>query len=298
MPEEKTGAVEDIMKQAEQDIDKETVTPTGELSQEEKEDQELAEKDEEYKEAVDEIKQQKNIHPRFREVYKKMKEAERRQEELQSQLDEIAQKEPEEPDETTLQQLAARKGFKLTKEEKREVAKLQNLIDKAETPEERNWWRQYSDALIEEMNGNFSKQHGELFKSLSKGGELYEEIVEMRHDRQEKQAKAYIDEINKKHKTSIDYDKDIDSEIADIIRQSRGRINRYNVNIYALTREVLADKGIELGKKMSQREQKKSTEEKRQANIETPGVTSSPAKDYSKMTTEQLIAETMKEEGL
>ena len=139
------------------------------------------------------------------------------------------------------------------------------------------------------FRSSIESKYGERDKAL---GELY---LETRFDRSEKSAKKFIDDMNAKHKTSIDYAKDIDPEIAKLIK-ANPNISLKNVDILALTKEILATKGVEIGKKLSSEEARKLNEEKKKANMETSTPShGKPLSDDQKSFKELLQEESSKE---
>jgi hypothetical protein len=161
--------------------------------------------------------------------------------------------------EEQLNAIARQKGYQLTKEQAKEEIKdeLEGLFEAA-TPEERAWWGKYNKALFSRLE----KSMGQVVNPMS------EFMVEYRLDKSEQQAKKYIEGINEKHGLKLNFEKDIEPELRKIIKNNPN-LNLSNTNILSLTREYLAEKGIELGKKLSEENIKKQNEDKKKANMET-----------------------------
>lgn len=305
MPEDARQSLGEIYQEVEKEIlnESEAPSPSEEELQEQKQVEEDLQKDEEFKQSEDQFKGL-NQDKRFRKLYWERSQAKRdaearakELEDLKSQLEEL-RKVPE-LDDNRLQEYAKSRGYQLTRaqqEAKDAKAKaVQDLIQMAQTPEERQWWEQFTAAQQKEILDKIQGQYGEQLKPFQKGGEFYEDMVDFRIDKQETNAKKHIASMNEKYGVEIDYDKDIYPEIEKRILNSRGQINRYNADIMGLTREILADKGIELGKQLSERQQRKLLEEKKKANIETPGVAQPSEKDWGSMRPGKIFEETLKE---
>jgi hypothetical protein len=230
---------------------------------------------------------------RFKQMYFEAQEGKRtktRVSELEAELDAVRNADPD-LDESKLAEIAQAKGYQLTKAEKKEVEKavatgeLEELLKDVQNPQEKQFWLDYASRIEARITKNFEKKYGERDKAL---GDLY---MENRIQKSEDAAKKFVDGINKTNGTKLDYAKDIEPEIAKIIQANKS-ITLENVNLLALAKEVLATKGVELGKKLSSEETKKLNEEKKRANTETDTQTSlQPGSDEGKS-----LKDIMKEE--
>lgn len=299
----------EIAEQAEKEVDadisketkekdeaqEETSAPSEELSQEDKELQGLDE-DTDFQEAKKELEKEMGDKElsfaqtkRFRTVYRKWKDAEREKEDLQSQIE---SSEPEEPTETELEQFAEKKGYKLTKAEQEKVSDLKDILDNVQKPEDRKWLENYARGIEDRAYNRFEKEHGEALKE-------YRSVVnEYNLDKSEQRARNLINSVNEKHGTKIDFDKDVDPELVKMIRNSKGQLNANTTDLYELTKEYLASNGVELGKKLSVKEQQELNDKKKKAATESSGTTSTPKVDDSKATVSEIFADELKKEGI
>ncbi len=265
---------------------------TSETEESQAEEQELL-KEEDYKTAVDDIKSQKNIHPRFREVYKKWKESTKLTEDLQTQLDD-ATTSPNISD-AQFAQLAAEKGF--TKQQiqqsktQEEQDALESIYNSIEQSSSRQWMEKYSKALLEKATEAASKKYDPQM------GEVQKMLAEYRLERSEQAARKLIDDVNDKHKLSIDFDKDVDPALLKLLRSNRN-IDRSKTDVYQLTKEYLAQEGIALGKQLSNQEMQKLNEQKKKAASETAGGVTTPSKDYSNQTVAEIMKDVEREQGI
>ena len=106
----------------------------------------------------------------------------------------------------------------------------------------------------------------------------------------QQQARQFVNNINKKHGLSIDFDKDVDPELVKMIKGNPD-INKSNANLLHLTKELFAEKGIEFGKKLSDQSRRRLDEEKKKANMETSGTNTATKSDDSKMTLKEIFNE-------
>ena len=267
-----------------------------ELSQEDKELQDL-DNDKDFQEALEQQAKEMGVEKlsfgqtkRFRSVYRGKKEAERKIEELQSQLD--SQPEPS-PQEVDLKELAEKQGIKLTPAEEKKMATLQSMLENVEKPEDRKWLQNFASALKEELKQEQSQKYDQPMNQMAQLLREYE------LDRSETRARQYIDQINDKHGLAIDFDKDVDPELTRMIRSNKN-LDARNTDLYQLTREFMAERGIEFGKKLSVKEQQQLNNDKKKAGMETSGSTASslPKVDDSKLTAKEIFADEMKKAGL
>lgn len=297
----------DIAKQAELDVTNETgeeTTPAPEVSQETPEDKELAELDKDTEFAKEKVELEKeqgrplsfSQTKRFRTLYRNWREAQRKQEEMQSQLDELSTQAPE-MTEQDLMEYAQQKGYKLTRQEKAEGAvnmpRLQEFLNsfQEDTPGQRKFLENFANAILKERDETFAKNYEPKLKKM----ETFMTRQEIKDS--EDQAKKFIEKLNKDKKIAIDYDKDIDPEIANIIHNARGTINPQNADFLQMTYQVLATKGIDLGRQLSVKEQQQLNEAKKKANAETQGAMAPPSKDYNSMSIKEIMKATAKEMG-
>lgn len=231
-------------------------------------------------------------YERFKQINDKYKQSASEIEELKSKIEEMNQ--PSEPQltEAQLQELATQKGYKLSKAEQKEADRLQELLDTVENPKDRKWLENYAEAIRAEQANKFSTQYGEKLSKLESMADEY------RLDRSERQARQLIDSINQKHGLSIDFEKDVDPELVKMISSSNGRLNKSNTDIYRLTREFLADKGVEFGRKLSQKEQQELNQKKKQAATESSSSTAESKIDLSKASLKDIFDDAAKKEGL
>ena len=275
-----------------------TVTP--EAQEATKQMDEALTKDEEFQKLVKEEEKEMGKRlsfgqsKRFKEVYWKSKEAGRRSKELEEELEGLRNAPPEEINEERLAELAKEKGYTLTKAEKaaikQEEQELDALLATVQNPQEKEWWMNHAKAVEARIMKSIEAKYADRDKVLS---ELF---LETRFDRSEKSAKAFIDKMNKDHGTTIDYSKDIDPEIAKLIK-ANPNISLKNVDILALTKEILATKGVEIGKKLSSEEARKLNEEKKKANMETGTPSQSKPLADDQKSFKELMAEEMAKEN-
>lgn len=267
---------------------KEESSTSEETSPEEKE----LEADEEYsnlkKGIDDDIGSQKNIHPRFREIYKKLKDSQRNSEELQKQLDESSTK-PEVPEisEGDLLKYAKDQGYQLTKAEEKEVKdSLQDMLNGVGKPEDRQWLTKFANAIKKEATGKHEEEMSEVRRFMTQA----------KLKNSEADARELIKSVNEKHGLKMDFAKDVDPELQKMLK-ANPNLNHTNTDIYQLTKEFLAVKGIELGKQLSEKAQRELNEKKKSANTETQGVTSTTKVDDSKSTFADIMQDVAKKEG-
>lgn len=203
---------------------------------------------------------------RFREVYGKYRETERKLKELEEAKNAVVEEEENvELDDNTLAQLAQERGFTLTRAEKKEVAQIQDdlesLVKMAQSPQEQEWLNKYSQAIEKRVVENVGKNLSPIL------GQVSEMLLERRLDTSEKQARKYIESINKKNGLTIDYDKDIDPELVKMIASNK-KLTPQNCDLLTLTKEYLASEGISMGKKLSERSMKELNDKKKAANME------------------------------
>jgi hypothetical protein len=277
---------------------KEPINP--EAQEAEKQRDEDLTKDEEFQKLVKE--EEKEIgkrlsfgqSKRFKEIYWRSKESGRKAKELEEELEGLRNAPPPEIDDVRLTELAKEKGYTLTKAEKaaikEEQQELEALLKDVQSPQEKEWWMNHAKAVESRIMKNIEAKYADRDKVLS---ELF---LETRFDRSEKSAKKFVDDMNKTHGTSIDYAKDIDPEVAKLIK-ANPNISLKNVDLLALTKEILATKGVEIGKKLSSEEARKLNEEKKKANMETgtPSGTKPLADDQKSF--KELMAEEMAKEN-
>lgn len=295
----------EAIEESAKEVDEQIATPetpaessTEEVSQEDKELQDL-DNDAEFKEALDEQTKEMGVEnlsfgqtKRFRTLYRQKKDLEREREELQSQIDSKPEVEPVvEIAEERLRELADKKGYQLTKEEKKEAVKLQEMLDKVQKPEDREWLKNYASAVKQDLTKEISEKYDVPLNQMA------QVVREYQLDMSERKARSLIKDINAKHGTAIDFDKDVDPELTKMIKADKN-ITPYNTDLSQLTQRYLAEKGIELGKKLSAREQQKMNEEKKKAAMETSGTTSAPKVDDSNASVTDIMKDEMKREGI
>ena len=264
---------------------------TEEVSQEEQEQEakinEAVDKDEEFNKVSKNFNQNKD----WRKLYYERSQAKRdlvdresKVEELESKLEELAQREPE-LSEADIAKHASKLGLTLTKAEKEEIKDdLDSMFSKIESPTEREWWSNHAKLLQSKMMKGIEERYGDTLKSAQ------ELIVSNRIDRSEKQARKHIDEVNTKHGTTIDFDKDVAPVLISMAKKDKS-ITTQNLDVFGLTEKWLASEGIGFGKQLSEKEQRKITEEKKKANVESTSPVSAPKTDDSNKSFEQIMAE-------
>jgi hypothetical protein len=278
------GAEEKIEGQEEVIEPKESLTP-GEGEEGSQEQKDELDNDQEYQKASKDF----NNHPRFRQIYKGKRDAERRVTELQEQLDSLSNQEEPELSDNELVQLAQRKGYQLTKAQVQQMGEgekdeLEELFKTAQ-PQEREWWGKYNQAI----ENKFAKKYDSVISEL---------IINHRLNQSEVLANNFISKINEKYNVKLDYKKDIEPEIKTIIRASKGNLNPSNMDILRLTKEVLAEKGIEIGKRLSEKENKELISKKKLINMETPEPSAGGKTPDNNKSFDELFEESKREEGL
>lgn len=238
------------------------------------------EKDEEFKKTVPQNFQNDK---RWRQIYRNWKDTERKSQEFEKKLQELADSPKDEPMEITaenLQSVAEQFGYQLTPRQAQAAVSspekaddLMEMISKTATPEDREWLTKYTTLLEKRISDKFAKDLSPILNPVS------EMIVDRRLEQSEKNARKYVDDINKKYSMNIDYDKDVDPELVKIL-QGNKNLNLTNTDVLGLTKEFFAQKGIEFGKKMSEESMRKLNEEKKKAGMETDGVSSSTESEY------------------
>ena len=215
---------------------------------------------------------------RFRDVYRQNKEAQRKIQELEEQirLSGESQEDEEVEPETTAP----------SKQAQETLADLASILDKIEDPVQRKWWESYANAIVAKITGEIKPFAQETSNML----------IEHRLEQSERQARKLIENINAKHGLKIDFDKDVDPELAKMLKANKS-LTPFNTDMVRLTKDFLAEKGIEFGKKLSQKEANDLNDQKRRANVEISHSSHSPSagSDENKSFKEIMREEMQKE---
>jgi len=262
-------------------------------------------KDEKYSELDHDEDFQRNVPKEFnknqawRKTYWEKKEAQRERESLRQELEQLKSQQStqkqNEFSENDLQRIAQERGYQLTRQEKRNLAQLESALANLPEDENKAFLRTYANALIQDTRENMMGQLSPILKDVQ------DLIVETRIAKDQQSAINYINQINSKYGTNIDYAKDIDAEVAKAIQarmQSGNNMDISQMSILGITKEILAEKGIEIGRRISEKESKELNEKKRLANMESGGQAGSPAAMNNDQDAINILREEMKKAGL
>jgi len=251
----------------------EEASPKEEETQEDK-DLKGLDNDDEFKEAIKEVEDEQKRPlsfgqtQRFRKLYWEAKEGKRTGTEKETRISELEEElesmkrnvVPEEP--------------QVKADATKQLTTIQDLVDKAQNPQDRD-----------------AKEHGEFMT------EMKEFMAITNHKQKEIEARELIDGMNEKHGLTIDFKNDINPKIVKLLR-SDPNLNRNNTDMLKLTKEILSQEGVELGKKLSMKEQRKLNETKKQAAVETSTPTGGPKVDDSKSSPADILKDEMLKQGV
>jgi len=233
---------------------------------------------------------------RFKQLYWEGKQSKRdlsnTKEELDSLREELDSLKNQDTDisEGELLDLAKKHGFELSKSKQdKDINDLQSMLDKIEDTSQRNWWKNYTQTLEDKIVKSIAEKFG---TSLNAAATM---AVDYRLEQSEKKARSLIESVNKKTGLNIDFDKDVDPALAKMLKTNRN-IDVNKIDMLTLTREWLADNGIELGKKVSERQQRETVTNLKKANVESDIKAKSSPVDDSGKSFREIMRDVMRNE--